>query len=180
MPRTKTKSRVEEPEKDPWEDLPDEDIDPLFGEPTTSRKFVAPYEAEEEDYDTDESDQLAASEESSGEWTIQYPPLVYGERQQEREARRKRSEFLRILAKTGSVKKGAMAVKLTPRALYLAREKFADFAKNWSLAQAIYLEFEADEKLRSRAVDGVREPVYFQGNIVGYKIVFDSGVTQFW
>lgn len=183
MPRskmmTKKKSEVAAPDKDPWEDLPEDDVDPLFGEPVP-RKFVDPYEDEEEDYDTEESDQLASSVESSSEWAIKYPPLVYAERKQEREARAKRSEFLRVLAKTGSVKKGAMAVKLTPRALYLAREKFPDFAKNWDLALSIYLEFEAEEKLRSRAVDGVREPVYYQGDIVGYKIVYDSGLTQFW
>jgi hypothetical protein len=160
--------------KDPWEDMEEEDS--FWGKKPSKSSLPEIVEDEPDP----ESDQLAASEESSAEWDINYPPLKYSNRPQEIEARAKRREFLRVLAKTGSVKKAALAVKLTPRALYLAREKFPDFAKNWNAAQAIYLEFEAEEKLRSRAVDGVREPVYFQGNIVGYKIAYDSGVTQFW
>jgi hypothetical protein len=88
--------------------------------------------------------------------------------------------FLNVLARTGSTKKAAMAVKLTPRALLLARDRIPDFAKNWDMAIEIYREFVADEKIRQRAIDGQKKAVWYQGEIVGYEITYDSGLTQFW
>lgn len=130
--------------------------------------------------DENEIRQLTASMDSAEEWDVVYPAQKIPLRPQEIESRKKHKEFLRVLSKTGSAVKASYSVKLSRRALYLAKQKFPDFARNWDIAMSIYHEFEVEENIRSRAIEGVREPVYYQGNIVGYNIKHDSGLTQFW
>lgn len=125
-------------------------------------------------------DELNSSDISEDEWVIKYPPSKYPLRPRDIEARNKRKQFLQILAQTGSTKKAAAQVNLTPRALLLARNRIPDFAHNWDMATEIYREFVADEKIRQRAVDGVKTAIWYQGDIVGYEIKYDSGLTQFW
>jgi hypothetical protein len=151
---------------DPW-DIPD-------AKPSTSARL-------EEKPARDLEIQMRSNSAGEDEWEISYPdnplrpPSQYDLR-----AREKRSRFLNILSRTGSLKKAAAQVKLSPRALMLAKNKYPDFAKNWVIALEIYNSFEVEESIRHRALDGVKKAVYFQGNIVGYEIIYDSGLTQFW
>lgn len=129
----------------------------------------------------DEGAQLNASEEDEDEWAVQYDDD--GSRalsQPELRARKKREKFLRILSSIGSVAKAAAQVKLTPRALMKARDKYPDFAKNWEIAMDVYKVFVAEDKLHHRAIEGTLEPITFQGRVMGYKRVYDSGLAQFW
>jgi hypothetical protein len=130
--------------------------------------------------DKDDEAQLRVSRADEDEWVIKYPVGQRDPNQWDLKARAKRSKFLHILSKTGSVKKAAAQVSLSPRALTKARGMYPDFDTNWNMALDIFYQFEAEESIRHRAIDGVLEAIYYQGAICGYKRVYDSGLTQFW
>jgi hypothetical protein len=153
-------------ERDPWED---EDFEESLKEPVR----LVPIER-------DEDVQMRASKASEDEWVIKYPDGKRTPNQYDLKARAKRSKFLHLLSKTGSVKKSALQVGLTPRALTKARMEYDDFKLNWDIALEIYYQFEAEESIRHRAIDGTLEPIVYQGLITGYKRTYDSGLTQFW
>lgn len=163
-------------ERDPWEDDEDDGRDPWDvpdEKPSVPGKLVVPAVRSKEV-------QMRASRVSEDEWYIEYPEGERPPSQHDLRAREKRSRFLNVLSKVGSLKKAAAQVKLTPRALRLAREEYPDFKRNWQMALDIYHEFEAEETIRHRALDGTLKAVYYQGVKVGYERVYDSGLTQFW
>lgn len=161
-------------ERDPWEDDEDEQLDP-WDVPDAQSSVPAVISREK-----DEDAQLRASRANEDEWVIKYPEGERPPSQYDLRAREKRSRFLNVLSKTGSLKKAAAQVGLTPRALRLARDKYPDFKLNWQMALDIFFEFEAEESIRHRAIDGTLRAVYYQGAKVGYERVYDSGLTQFW
>lgn len=85
--------------------------------------------------------------------------------QKRRRARWERA-FLASLALTGNVVEAAQAADVPRSVVYRARDLFPDFAQEWVDAldaAADVLETEA----RRRAVEGVEEPVYQGGKLVG-------------
>lgn len=162
-------------DKDPWdeEDIGDDPWDIPDEKPT--RKLTQTRVAGEEA-------QARATEEGAIEWAVRWKEHASGKAASQREiaARKKREQFLNHLSMHGSPTKGAKHVGLTRRALYLARQDHPDFARNWDMAMDIYHMFEAEEHLRKRVIDGILEPIYYQGSVCGYKRVYDSGLTQFW
>lgn len=75
--------------------------------------------------------------------------------------------FLVALAKSGNVTKAAAAAKITRSTAYLLKREASDFAEAWDEAieeAGDLLELEA----RRRAVSGVKEPVFYQGEECGY------------
>lgn len=170
--KTTTTPEPEDDLTDPWDK-------PGFGEdelddPDTIVLKATPVK-------TDEA-QMNVAKENPGEWAVQYDDDVEGRmlHQHELRARIKREKFLQLLSNCGSLKKSAAAVKLTPRALLLARDKYPGFAKNWELAMDVYKQFHAEEVLHHRAIEGVLEPITYQGRVTGYKKSYDSGLAQFW
>jgi hypothetical protein len=128
-----------------------------------------------------ESRELAISEEDSDEmWSVKYAPGAKEPTKRDLEAREKRNRFLDVLMRTGNAVLAAARVGVGWRALYLARSRHPDFDSNWNMATKIYNTFVAQEKMRKRALDGIRKPIYYQGNIVGYEVYYDSGLTQFY
>ncbi len=78
----------------------------------------------------------------------------------------KQGKFLKALAKTGSVSAAAKAAGVPVEVAERQRDEVESFARKWAAAeqQAIdALEVEA----RRRAVEGVEEPVFYQGRQVG-------------
>lgn len=147
-------------ERDPWEDDEATERDP-WEEP-------------------EGTDLVTIEEEGSDDvWTVKYADTIKPPTSRDLESRDKRVQFLDVVAKTGNLKLAAAKVGLTPRALYLARQRHTDFDAQWTNAVNIYNMFVANESLRKRAIEGFREPVWYQGNIVGYQIRHDSGITQF-
>lgn len=155
-------------------------------DPWDKPEFLAPKitevpDSEWELLEDDEAQQLMSKLDSEDEWVVNYPPSSFSETHPLAvESRRNHKKFLHALSKTGSALKAARLAGQSRRSFYLAKQKFPDFARNWDIAIAIYQEFEVEDNLRKRAIDGVREPVYYQGNIVGYTIKYDSGLTQFY
>ena len=78
----------------------------------------------------------------------------------------KKGKFLKALTSTGSVTLAAKRAGLSVEVLDGLRESDTDFAERWRQAEAlatIALEMEA----RRRAVEGVEEPVFYQGQKIG-------------
>ena len=169
------KKTTPQTERDPWEDG-DEELDP-WDVPDAEPSVPARLEPLKE---VDEDRQMRARKSNEDEWVIKYPEGKRPPNQLDLRMREGHRKFLSVLAKTGSPKKAAMAAGFTPRAFELARRKFPDFNLNWEMAMAIFYQFEAEEAIRHRAIDGTLKAIYYQGQKVGYERVYDSGLTQFW
>lgn len=79
----------------------------------------------------------------------------------------RKQKFLRALAECGVITDAAKVAGVERKTVYRWREQDPDFAKAWDEAEQ-----EAADKLEReairRAVEGVEEPVFHQGKIVGY------------
>lgn len=77
-------------------------------------------------------------------------------------------KFLEILANNGGiVTDAAKDIRISRTALYNHRAVDKEFEKLWDEAADRGVDVIEDEAKR-RALNGVREPVYYQGDIVGY------------
>lgn len=85
----------------------------------------------------------------------------------------KKKKFLDVLAATGNVQKTCLAIGIGRKTVYHHRKKSEKFAQDWAAAKDIAIEALEDEAWR-RAFEGVEEPVYHQGEIVGYKIKYSD------
>lgn len=94
-------------------------------------------------------------------------------------SQKKRRKFLEILAQTGKVKDSALAVGYTSTIfLNKLRREDEDFAAEWDLALASAEDVLSDEAIR-RATDGVLDPVYYKGDVVGYKVNYSDTLLMF-
>jgi len=94
-------------------------------------------------------------------------------------SKKKRKAFLRVLEQTGQVGEAAQAVGYQStnflRRVYREDEVFA---KEWDNAIEAAADLLEDEAVR-RARDGVREPVYYRGTVVGHKLSFSDTLLMF-
>lgn len=92
---------------------------------------------------------------------------------------KKRQLFLDTLAQTGRVITAATAAGFTDTSyLHRLRREDEDFARQWNEA----IEAAADvleEEATRRAVDGVLEPVFYKGDVVGYKTNYSDQLMMF-
>ncbi|HET9026079.1 MAG TPA: hypothetical protein VFN07_00935 [Trueperaceae bacterium] len=91
---------------------------------------------------------------------------------------KKLGEFLDLLATNGNVTISAQELNLDRRKLYRLRDEQPEFAAAWDSAMAEaadHLEAEA----RRRAVEGWHEPVFYQGDEVGYVRRFSDTLLIF-
>lgn len=94
-------------------------------------------------------------------------------------SKKKRQAFLQVLAETGQVTQAAQAVGYTsPNFLIQLRKEDDSFAEAWEQAvEAAKYKLEA-EAIR-RGVDGVQEPVYYKGRVVGHRINYSDQLLMF-
>ncbi len=91
---------------------------------------------------------------------------------------KKREKFLETLAATCNVSKSAQAVGVSTVTVYKTRRKDEAFAMEWEQAiEAGTATLEA-EAMR-RAFDGVDEPVFYQGEIVGHVRKYSDNLAMF-
>lgn len=91
-------------------------------------------------------------------------------------SKRKRNAFLVALAETGKVAHSARAAGYTStETLRQFRKTDEDFADAWDLAALAAGDLLEEEAIR-RAVDGVMEPVFYKGAIVGHKINYSDAL----
>lgn len=88
------------------------------------------------------------------------------------------ARFLEVLAETGHVARSCKAVGLNRITAYARRAADEEFRKAWEEAHAIGLSVLEDEAKR-RAFEGVEEPVFYQGDICGYKTQYSDNLLMF-
>ena len=94
-------------------------------------------------------------------------------------AKKKRRVFLDVLAKTGRVAEASRACGYTDTAtLQKFRRGDEDFAEAWDFALESAGDILEDE-MRRRAEDGVLEPTFYKGEIVGYTTKYSDNVGMF-
>lgn len=88
--------------------------------------------------------------------------------------------FIEALADTGSVKRAAHAVNMTPESAYLLRRhpKGQEFRKAWEAALALGVQ-RLEDTAMERAIHGVEVPVYHFGQIVGTRRVYNDRLLMF-
>lgn len=94
-------------------------------------------------------------------------------------AKKKRKVFLSILAKTGQVAVAARACGHTDTSTFQHfRRHDEDFAEDWNHALEAAANILEEEAVR-RAIEGVLEPVYYKGEIAGYKTNYSDTLMMF-
>ena len=80
---------------------------------------------------------------------------------------KKRAAFLEHLAKHGNISAAARSVGVDRRFWYRVKETDQEFAGAWddAVEQAVDLML---EEARRRALKGIEEPVFYQGNVCGH------------
>lgn len=94
-------------------------------------------------------------------------------------AKKKRRVFLDVLAKTGVVAEAARACGYTDTSTVQSyRRQDEDFAEAWdhALEAAKHV---LEEEVWRRAKDGVLEPVFYKGEVVGYKTNHSDSLAMF-
>ena len=95
------------------------------------------------------------------------PELVHGW------TRERKAQFLDHLARHGNVRAACSRVGLSREAAYKLRRRDGQFARGW--AAALVLAHEAGlEVLADRAIEGVEEPIWYRGELVGTRRKYDS------
>jgi hypothetical protein len=94
-------------------------------------------------------------------------------------AKKKRRAFLSILAQTGKVAEAARSVGFQDTSsLQHYRRNDEEFAEEWELALEAAANVLEEEAIR-RATEGVLEPVFYKGDIVGYKTNYSDALMMF-
>ncbi len=120
-------------------------------------------------------------EDESGQLIGDYTKMPVGTEGADRalEALRKKRVFLHALAKTGNVATSSAAAgwtnTMTPRRYKLKDKEFSEAWEKAAEAASDVLEAEAVR----RATEGVMEPVFYQGEVVGYKLQYSDALLQF-
>lgn len=84
-----------------------------------------------------------------------------------------RVKFLEALARTGNVQASAYYVQLSRQSAYDLRRRDPDFARAWRAALLLARDV-AEDALQERAIEGIEEPVYYHGEVVGMRRRYDS------
>ncbi len=88
---------------------------------------------------------------------------------------RKRRKFIAKLKQTGNISGSAAAISISRRLAYNIREQNPKFARQWDEA----VEYAADaleQEARRRAVDGVKQPVFYKGRRVASVRQYSDGL----
>ncbi|MCW1384418.1 hypothetical protein OLX02_16475 [Novosphingobium sp. KCTC 2891] len=88
--------------------------------------------------------------------------------------------FIEALADTGSVKRAAHAVNMTPEGAYLLRRhpQAEEFRKAWEAALALGVQ-RLEDVAMERALHGVEVPVYHYGAVVGARRIYNDRLLMF-
>lgn len=92
-------------------------------------------------------------------------PKGSGRRTKLTKARRK--TFLRHLGRTRNVSSASQACGVSTSILYKLRQKSKAFARDWDNALESYKEV-IEQAMHDRAIEGVDEPVFYRGQVVGH------------
>lgn len=85
----------------------------------------------------------------------------------------RKAAFLDRLAQHGDVRAACGQVRISPQAAYVERRRDPLFARGW-MAALVLAQDHSQQVLGCRALDGVEEPVFYRGEIVGTRRRYDS------
>ena len=92
---------------------------------------------------------------------------------------KRKEKFVELLAESGKPTDCAKAVGLTtPKHLYKMRSEDPDFAEKWDLAIRVHVA-RMEEEADRRGMEGIMEPVYYKGEVVGHKRNFSDQLLMF-
>jgi len=95
-------------------------------------------------------------------------------------SQRKRKVFLEVLGRTGKVKTAAEAAGYADSSFMgRIRRQDEEFAKEWEQALRTAAEDVLEPAAIERAVEGVMEDVYYQGDVVGQRINYSDQLLMF-
>jgi len=90
---------------------------------------------------------------------------------------KKKKIFLDVLARTGQVKLAAQAAGWTNSSWpYVIRKKDEKFAQDWDDAEAAAVHEVLEPEAMRRAVEGVKKPIYYKGQLVGEELVYSDSL----
>lgn len=92
---------------------------------------------------------------------------------------KKREEFLSALAETGNVCRAAEAAGISRRALYTWGKEDPTFKAEWEEALLIWCDYVALPEVDRRAIEGVEEPVFYQGAVCGKIRKYSDSLLMF-
>ncbi len=84
-----------------------------------------------------------------------------------------RVKFLEALANCGNVSSAAAFVQMSRTAAYNLKQRDVDFSRGWDAA-ILLARGDATDVLQDRAINGIEEDVYYQGDVVGTRQRYDS------
>lgn len=90
----------------------------------------------------------------------------------------KKKKFCDVLRETGNVTKSAEAVGKTRACVYTHRKNDPEFAMAWREAYETAIDT-LEEEARRRAFEGVEDPVYYNGEICGYRQKYSDTLLIF-
>lgn len=85
----------------------------------------------------------------------------------------RRVRFLSLLAEKGNVRACAAACGLSAQSAYKLRRRDPLFARAW-LAALLLARDHSEQVLADRALEGVEEPIYYKGELVGTRRRYDN------
>jgi hypothetical protein len=85
------------------------------------------------------------------------------------------NRFLKALARCGTVSHASRIAGVSNRHAHRQREKDPRFAQAWIEAERRFTD-RAERELFRRAIDGVEEPIYQGGKLVGTKLVYSDSL----
>lgn len=90
---------------------------------------------------------------------------------------RHKEAFLKIFSETNSVKQAAKAIGFTRACVYKHLKSDDEFREKFDEVNAAIVDNLEAEAYR-RAVKGVKKPVYYQGELVGYELTYSDKLLE--
>ena len=84
-----------------------------------------------------------------------------------------KARFLAILAESGNVRLAARRCGLSAQSAYVQRRRDARFARAWAAALRLARDH-CEQVLHDRAIEGIEEPVWYHGELVGTRRRYDT------
>ena len=87
--------------------------------------------------------------------------------------RERKARFLDHLSVKGNVRAACARVGLSPEAAYRLRRRDEEFARAWIAALGL-ARARSEQVLADRAIDGIEEPIYYRGELIGTRRKYDT------
>src|SRR5262245_2363252 len=84
-----------------------------------------------------------------------------------------KARFLAILAESGNVRLAARRCRMSAQSAYVQRRRDAQFARTWAAATRLARDH-CEQVLGDRAIEGIEEPIWYRGELVGTRRRFDT------